>query len=187
MNKRSLQNLTKDQLITLVSELNDKISHQDQKIKTIFQMMPKQQPVPAPRKSVKQMVQAYEDNIIQPPLEFRDDYKPVPKPRTKTPVPTPRTKIEQVAKAMTGYTKSFEIGVKNDKDPLRQLQNTRQAIENHINNILTSMKFVETLKVTFTKMSGSETIKLHSSIANLKPSSITQISLKRYNHQKSKS
>ena len=30
------------------------------------------------------MVKEYEENIIQPPLEFRDDYKPVPKPRTKT-------------------------------------------------------------------------------------------------------
>ena len=44
-------------------------------------------PIPAPRKSVKQMVQDYEDNIIQPPLDFRDDYKPVPSPRTEKPVP----------------------------------------------------------------------------------------------------
>jgi len=36
-----------------------------------------------------------------------------------------RTKIEQVAKALKGYTKSFEIGIKNNKDPLAQLQNTR--------------------------------------------------------------
>ena len=35
-------------------------------------------PIPIPRKSVKQMVQDYEENIILPPLEFRDDYKPVP-------------------------------------------------------------------------------------------------------------
>ena len=38
------------------------------------------------------MVQDYEENIIPPPLEFRDDYKPIPKPRTKKPVPLPRTK-----------------------------------------------------------------------------------------------
>ena len=69
-------------------------------------------PVPAPRKNVKQIVQEYEDNIIQPPLEFRNDYKPVPLPRTKKPVPLPRTKIEQVTKALKGYTKSFEIGIK---------------------------------------------------------------------------
>ena len=45
-------------------------------------------PIPAPRKSVKQMTQEYEDNIILPPLEFRDYYKPKPKKQ----VPLPRTK-----------------------------------------------------------------------------------------------
>ena len=61
------------------------------------------------------MVQDYEDNIIQPPLEFRDDYKPVPLPRTKKPTPLPRTKIEQVTKALKGYTKSFEISIINNR------------------------------------------------------------------------
>ena len=107
------------------------------------------------------MVQDYEDNIILPPLEFRDDYKPIPKPRTKKPVPSPRTKIDQVAKALKGYTKSFEIGIKNNKDPLEQLQNTRKAIEYHIVSILPSMKglkFVETLKVTFKKLANDEIV-----------------------------
>jgi len=85
-------------------------------------------PIPTPRKSVKQIVQDYEDNIILPPLEFRDDYKPIPKPRTTKPVLLPSTKIEQVAKAMKGYTKSFEIGIKNNKDPLAQLQNTKRPL-----------------------------------------------------------
>ena len=118
-------------------------------------------PIPTPRKSVKQMVQDYEDNIILPPLEFRDDYKPIPKPRTKKPVPSPRTKIEQVDKALKGYTKSYEIGIKNNKDPLAQLQNTRKAIEYHIISILTSMKglkFVETLMVTFNKSTKDGTL-----------------------------
>ena len=116
------------------------------------------------------MVHAYEDNIILPPLEFRDDYKPVPAPRTvkpvpaprtKKPVPAPRTKIEQVDKALKGYTKSFEISIKNNKDPLVQLQNTRKAIAYYIISTLTSMKglkFVETLKVTFTKMSDGKIV-----------------------------
>ena len=111
-----------------------------------------------PRKSVKEMVQAYEDDIILPPVEFRDGYKPIPKPRTKKPVPSPRTKIEQVNNALNGYTKSFEIGIKHNKDPLVQLQNTRKALEHHIISILTSMKglkFVETLMMTFTKTSDS--------------------------------
>ena len=84
------------------------------------------------------MVQDYEDNIIKPPPEFRDDYKIIqPPPEFRDdykPTPLPETKIEQVDKALKGYTKSFEIGIKNDKDPLIQLQNTRLAIEHHINH-----------------------------------------------------
>ena len=73
-------------------------------------------------KSVKQSAQECEDNIIQPPLEFRDEYKPKPLPRTKTvkemvqeyedniiqpplefrdkPIPLPRTKktAEEIVK-----------------------------------------------------------------------------------------
>ena len=133
-------------------------------------------PTPFPRKSVKQMVQDYEDNIIPPPLEFKDDYKPIPKPRTKKPAPTPlpRTKIEQVAKALKGYTKSFEISIKNNEDPLTQLQNTRKAVEYHIVSILKSMKglkFVETIKVTFKKVSNDGTLE-KTAYFNSKPQTI---------------
>ena len=142
MNKGDLKNLTKTQLINLILKQNNEIK--------VLQQQNEKQKIeePTPPKSVKQMVQDYEENIILPP---------VPKPRTMKPIPQPRTKIEQVAKALKGYTKSFEIGIKNNKDPLEQLQNTRKAIEHHIMSILTSMKglkFVETLSVTFTKMSN---------------------------------
>ena len=165
MNTNNLRDLTKSQLISLLIK-------QNLEIKQLLQ----QQPIPAPRKSVKQMVQDYEENIILPPLEFRDDYKPTPKPRTKKPTPLPRTKIEQVdIKAdLKGYTKSYEIGIKNNKDPLAQLQSTRKAIEYHITKILTSMKglkVIETLKVTFTKMSGKELI-YKSAYFNSKPQTI---------------
>ena len=116
MNKSDLKKLSKSQLIQML-------------LKQDLEMRKLRKPTPAPRKSVKQMVQEYEDNIIQPPPEFRDDYKPTPKPRTKKPTPLPRTKIDEVDKALKGYTKSYEIGIKNDKDPLIQLQNTRLAIE----------------------------------------------------------
>ena len=43
-------------------------------------------PKPIPRKSVKQMVKEYED-LIQPPEQFRDGYKPIPKPRTDDRLP----------------------------------------------------------------------------------------------------
>ena len=165
MDKRTLMKQTKSQLIKLLLKQNMVIKKLLQKNmkpqpKNDDNIKPRR-PIPTPPKSVKQMVQDYEDNIILPPLEFRDDYKPIPKPRTKKPVPSPRTKIDQVAKALKGYTKSFEIGIKNNKDPLEQLQNTKKAIEYHIVSILPSMKglkFVETLKVTFKKLATDEIV-----------------------------
>ncbi|KAL9979362.1 hypothetical protein ACROYT_G017015 [Oculina patagonica] len=151
MNELDLEKLSKTELIKLVLSLK---ANQPR----VYKPRP---PIPTPRKSVKQRVQDYEENIIQPPPEFRDDYKPKPMPRTIKKAPLPRTKIEEVAKAMKGYTKSFEIGIKNNKDPLLQLQNTRKAVENHIIKELSAMKgvkFIETLKVKFTKMSGDSVI-----------------------------
>ena len=165
MNKSELKKLSKSQLIKLLLKQEKK----KPEIIVVDDVTPIPtprakkliKPIPTPRKSVKQIVQKYEDNIILPPLEFRDDYKPVPAPRTKKPVPAPRTKIEQLDKALKGYTKSFEINIKSNKDPLVQLQNTRKAAAYHVISILTSMKglkFVETLKVTFTKMSDGKII-----------------------------
>ena len=89
---------------------------------------------------MKQIVQDYEENIIQPPLEFRDDYKPtiiphtkktkllkpIPSPRTKKqiiklPILLPRTIIQETNKALKGYTKTYEISIKNNKDPITEL------------------------------------------------------------------
>ena len=102
MNKGDLKNLTKTQLINLILKQNAKPIPKPRTTK----------PVPLPRKSVKQMVQDYEDNIILPPVPLPRTKKPVPLPRTKKPVPLPRTRIEEVAKALKGYTKSFEIDIK---------------------------------------------------------------------------
>ena len=135
--------------------------------------------VPTPHKSAKQMAKEYEENIILPPPEFRDDYKPVPAPRTKKlldkPVPAPRTKIEQTDKALKGYTKSYEISIKNNKDPLAQMQNTRKFIEHHVIALLNEMKglkYVETLKITFEKQKGDELIE-KTAYFNAKPQTVT--------------
>ena len=139
---------------------------------------PSQAPIPTPRKSVKDMVQQYEDNIIIPPPEFRDDHKPIPLPRTKkpsqAPIPTPRTKkpsekpvpekrtiISQVEKALKGYTQSFDVELRDKKDPLLQLQKSRRAVEYLFNNLLVQtkgFKFVETLQVKFVKHSNDKKI-----------------------------
>ena len=80
MNKRDLKKLTKKQLIKL---------------------LPKQQ-AQKPSSSIKQMVNKHED-IIQPPEQFRDGYKSIPKPRTGKwesvkPKPVPRNSVKQMVK-----------------------------------------------------------------------------------------
>ena len=116
-------------------------------------------PIRTPRRSVKEMVQDYEDNIIEPPLQFRDEkphmsvkqiiqppFKfrdklptiieekepPILAPRIKKPLPLPSTIINETAITLKGYTKSYEIGIKNEIDSFVQLQSTRKAIEIHI-------------------------------------------------------
>ena len=150
MDKDSLKKLSKSKLIKLLLKQDNK------------PVSTKRRPIPTPRKSVKQMVKQYEDNIILPPAEFRDNYKPIPAQRTKQnavkkPVPTPRTVIKQTDKALKGFTKSFEISIKSDQDPLAEMQNTRKAIEHRVITLLNEMKglkYVETLKVTFEKISA---------------------------------
>ena len=176
MNKSDLEKLSKSELIKLIIKQNTK---------PVPAPRTKTRPIPKPRKSVRQMVQNYEENIILPPLEFRDGYKPVPAPRTKKPVPAPRTKqpiplprtiIQETNKALKGFTKSYEINIKNSKDPLMQLQNTRKAVAIHIKKILKSMKglkFVETLRVTFEKQTGREEKIMKTAYFNSQPQTIT--------------
>ena len=80
-------------------------------------------PIPAPRKmEVKQLIRYFENyNLYKPPRPKKQEPRPQP-------IPAPRTKIMEKSKALKGYTKSYEIAIKNDKDILEQLQNTRLAI-----------------------------------------------------------
>ena len=152
MNKSFLEKLSKSELIELLLQKNEIIDD-------------KPRPVPTPRKSVKDMVQQNEDNIISPPPEFRDDYKPIPAPRTKKPsekpVPEKRTIISQFEKALKGFTKSFDVELRDNKDPLLQLQKSRRAVEYLFNNLLVQtkgFKFIETLQVKFIKYSNDKKI-----------------------------
>ena len=186
MNKSDLEKLSKSELIKLIIKQNTK---------PVPAPRTKTRPIPKPRKSVQQMVRDYEENIIPPPLEFRDGYKPVLVPRTKRPVaaprikipvaaprtkkrpvPLPRTIIQETNKALKGFTKSYEINIKNSKDPLMQLQNTRKAVAIHIEKIsksMTGLKFVETLRVTFEKQTGREERIIKTAYFNSQPQTIT--------------
>ena len=64
------------------------------------------------------------------------------------------------SKALKGYTKLYEIAVKNDKDILEQLQNTRLAIRLAISRffekILNQNKGFEFVVVNFEKLKNGE-------------------------------
>ena len=153
IDKSFLETLSKSDLIKLLLKLN---AIKPIKIDTT---VPKpRRPVPTPHKSVK-------DNTKIPPPKFKDDNKSIPLPKTETSkIEQPsekRTIISQVEKALKGYTKSFDIELRDKKDPLLQLQKSRRAIEYLFNNLLVQtkgFKFVETLQVKFVKYSNDKKI-----------------------------
>ena len=113
-------------------------------------------PIPKPRRNVQQLIRYFENNPIPP-------YRPIPAPRTKKqqPIAAPRTKISEKRRALKGFTKSYEIDLKTDRDALLQLQNTRLTISKLFNTILNNtkgFKFVETLKVTFVKRKDDDNL-----------------------------
>ena len=133
----------------------------------LSQSIPQKRPIPAPRKSVKSVVQQYEGNISSSPTYL----KPIPAPRTQKSldayipsklsqsIPQKRPIVAQMQQALEGYTKSFNIELKDNKDPLVQLQESRKAIEYLFNNqlkIFKGFKYVETLQVKFIKFSNGE-------------------------------
>lgn len=73
----------------------------------------------------------YKDNIIFPPVEFRD---------------------RPVAKSLLHFTKSHEIGLWDKRYPLAQLIRSRKAVEYSMGKIsqeMKGLKFTETVKKTF--------------------------------------
>ena len=188
MEKKDLNKLTKGQLIELLlkKEKKPKVVIVDDTKVTRPTPPPRTgkwenvKPKPVPRKSVKQMVKEYED-IIQPPEQFRDGYKPIPKPRTDRPLqmrrpPKPTRKpppppilqledkeritdvsspkIKQIQKALKNSTKSFAV------DIIDQLTENEKVIEHYLNKELGELKgfnYIETLKITFEKQQGDGT------------------------------
>lgn len=84
----------------------------------------KKRPVPLPRKWYR------DENGVK---------HPIPAPRKKKggkiPIPAPTTKIGEKRKALNGYTKSYEIGIKSNFSALEQLQNIRLAISRYFGDI----------------------------------------------------
>ena len=136
MNKRDLKKLTKAQLIKLL------LKQQAQK----------------PRNSVKQMVNEHED-IIQPPEQFRDTYKPIPPPTTGKwesvkPKPVPGKSVKQTVKEYEDiiqppeqFRDAYKLIPKPRTDRPLKIQNARRPqkptrkpppvpqVEEHITNV----------------------------------------------------
>lgn len=126
---KTLNKLSKKQLIELLLESQSK---RVPKPKKLAKSKPIPKGIPKPKKSVKQMVKGYENNIILPPPEFRDDYKP--------PVSTPKIEITPLKQALKNSVESYEVSIKNKKDPLAQLNNTALTSKNFMNRILKEQK-----------------------------------------------
>ena len=179
--KKLLKQLSKDDLIRLLLEQKQHISKINVRLKTLkfnnkldknqpnVSIKKVRKPVPTPRKTVKQLVEQYENDIILPPPEFRDDFKQIKKQfllqelkkLIEKPIPEKRTIITKVEEALKKYTASFEVEIPDQKDPLIQLQLTRNAKIHLFKNLLTqytNFKYNEVLKVLFVKYSNNKKI-----------------------------
>ena len=117
------------------------------------------------------MVKAYEDLIVpapptQQPIAGRKPIRrppqrpppPPPQQQGYKPNPAPNTKIIQLKNVIRNYTKSFEVAIKDDKDPLKQLVNARKGVEYQLKNESNGFKFFEALNLTLEKNSGDKTL-----------------------------
>ena len=70
------------------------------------------------------MVEEYKENIILPPPQFRDDCKPVAKPRTKI-----------TNQALKNHAALFEVNLKHNKDPLPRLEKRLNTISKFLTDL----------------------------------------------------
>jgi len=149
--RRLLKNLTDEELIQLVQTREQirqpmptprRPTNGTALNNSLDKTTPRRRPVPTPRRSVKELVKGYEKNIIQPPIQFID--RPIPAPRTKKqkPVAAKRTFISQTEKELKGYTKSYEIEVRDEMDPLKQLNITKRGVEYELKNSWNNSKVI---------------------------------------------
>ena len=130
MNKKDLKRLSKSQLIKLILKQEAKkpsnsVNEHEEIIKPIPSLRAGKwkniKPKPIPQKSFS------DDIILPPPEQFRDGYKPIPKPRTDGPLQLeekkhitdmPSPKIKELNQALNGHAKSYGIELQNNLNPL---------------------------------------------------------------------
>ena len=113
------------------------------------------------------MIKECED-IIQPPEQFRDAYKPIPKPRTVRPLqmrgnqnarrlpppPPPKreheepdsitdkpsSKTKELSRAIKGHAKSYEVEIQDNFNLLNHFIKTKVLVEQLLKDLLKAMK-----------------------------------------------
>ena len=107
-----------------------------------------------PMQHVLNKIDKIHQEINETSKSIDDKYKKVSDGLVSSP------KITQIQKALKNSTKSFAVDIVDNKDPLKQLTETKKVIERHLNKELGELKgfkYIETLKITFEKQLGNET------------------------------
>ena len=170
MEKKDLKKLTKGQLIKLllkkVSNHEDLLDNNPFKDEVAQEPTKRIKPTPPPRTGKWESIKpkpipcksVSEDLILPPPEQFKDEYKPIPKPRTDRPLqmqnarrppkPTrkppsilqveekvPVPKIKELNKALKNHAKSYRIEIQDYLNPLNHFTNTKAFVESHFMKI----------------------------------------------------
>ncbi|XP_057306823.1 uncharacterized protein LOC130645009 isoform X1 [Hydractinia symbiolongicarpus] len=103
--------------------------------------------------------------------------RPIPAPRKPTSAPKPKPRpIIKLNSAFKDATKSFEVRIKSNDDPMKQLEYTRNDISKVAKNELFKLKgykYKKTLKVTFKKQMDSENMVYKSAYFQSRPQTVT--------------
>ena len=113
----------------------------------------------------------FKDEVVQEPVKPRTDRplqmqnarRPAKPTRKPPPIPqvedhiinVPVAKIKELNRALKGHEKSYGIELQDNLNPLNHFTKTKELVESHLENLLKDMKgfkFIETLEVTFEKV-----------------------------------
>ena len=102
----------------------------------------------------------FKDEVAQKPAKPRTDKPPIPLVEDHI-INVPVPKIKELNKALKGHAKSYGIELLDNLNPLNHFTKTRALVKSRLENLLKDMKgfkFIETLEVTFEKVTiDSET------------------------------
>ena len=141
MEKEDLKNLTKGQLIKLLSK-----QKKSKKVRNHEDLLDND---------------PFKDEVAQEPAKRIKPPKPTRKP-PPPPIPqvedriisVPVPKIKELNRALKDHAKSYDIELQYNLNPLNHFAKTKSLVKSHLEDLLKTMKgfkFIETLEVTFEK------------------------------------